>query len=134
MRRSICVCEPMACYAGEIGNFRFVYTPAVNLPKGAKLRFDLATKGRDLDWEPPQVNVKITQLFEFTLPMEIKAGENFIIYIGSTAKEKDSGNRCQLNVQRRRPFHLYIDPRGKGDFKEQETFHLDVRGNVLHNI
>ena len=45
MRRSICVCEPMGCYAGESGNFRFVYTPAVNLPKGTKLRFDLATKG-----------------------------------------------------------------------------------------
>ncbi len=160
MRRSICVCEPMGCYAGEIGNFRFVYTPAVNLPKGTKLRFDLATKGRPIDWELPQTNVKdkknliwaqlpdgkgipaksidksdkITQMFEFTLPTEIKAGENFIIYMGSTVKGKDTGNRCQLNVQRRRPFHLFIDPRGKGDFKEQETFHLDVRGNVLHNI
>lgn len=160
MRRSICVCEPMACYAGEIGNFRFVYTPAVNLPKGTKLRFDLATRGRNIDWELPQTNVKIkknliwaqlpdgkgipakaidksdkiTQMFEFTLPIEIKAGENFIIYMGSTVKGKDTGNRCQLNVQRRKPFNLYIDPRGKGDFKEQETFHLDVRGNVLHNI
>ncbi|MBS0648292.1 MAG: DUF3604 domain-containing protein [Verrucomicrobia bacterium] len=160
MRRSICVCEPMSCYAGEIGNFRFVYTPAVNLPKGTKLRFDLATKGRNIDWELPQTNVKVkknliwaqlpdgkgipakaidkgdkmTQVFEFTLPLEIKAGENFIIYMGSTVKGKDTGNRCQLNVQRRKPFHLYIDPRGKGDFKEQETFHLDVRGNVLHNI
>lgn len=160
MRRSICICEPMSCYAGEVGNFRFVYTPAVNLPKGAKLRFDLATKGRNIDWELPQTNVKVkknliwaqlpdgkgipakavdksdkmTQVFEFTLPLEIKAGENFIIYMGSTVKGKDTGNRCQLNVQRRKPFHLYIDPRGKGDFKEQETFHLDVRGNVLHNI
>lgn len=160
MRRSICVCEPMGCYAGESGNFKFVYTPAVNIPKGAKLRFDLATKGRPIDWELPQTNVKtkknviwaqlpdgkgipakaidksdkLTQVFEFTLPMEVKAGENFIIYMGSTVKGQDTGNRCQLNVQRRRPFHLYIDPRGKGDFKEQETFHLDVRGNVLHNI
>jgi hypothetical protein len=150
----------MGCYAGESGNFRFVYTPAVNLPKGSKLRFDLATKGRPIDWQLPQTNVKtkknviwaqlpdgkgipakaidksdkLTQVFEFVLPTEIKAGENFIIYMGSTVKGKDTGNRCQLNVQRRRPFHLYIDPRGKGDFKEQETFHLDVRGNVLHNI
>ena len=59
MRRSICVCEPMGCCAGDIGNFRFVYTPAVNLPKGTKLRFDLATKGRPIDWELPQTNVKI---------------------------------------------------------------------------
>lgn len=160
MRRSICVAEPMGCYAGEAGNFRFTYTPAVNLPKGTKLRFDLATKGKPIDWQLPQTNVKtkknviwaqlpdgkgipaksidksdkITQVFEFSLPMEIKAGENFIIYMGSTLKGKDAGNRCQLNVQRRRPFFLYIDPRGKGDFKEQEIFHLDVRGNVLHNI
>ncbi|MGH7889481.1 MAG: DUF3604 domain-containing protein, partial [Thermodesulfobacteriota bacterium] len=70
----------------------------------------------------------------FTLPCEIKAGDNFIIYMGSPVKGKENGNRCQLNVQRRRPFQLYIDPRGKGDFKEQETFHLDVRGSILHTI
>lgn len=160
MRRSICVCEPAGCFAGEAGNFRFVYTPANTLPKGTKLRFDLMTKGRPIDWEQPQTNIKVkknliwghlpngkgvpakaidkadklSQLYEFVLPMEIKAGENFIIYMGSPVKVKDGGNRCQLNVQRRRPFNLYIDPRGKGDFKEQEVFHLDVRGNVLHNI
>jgi hypothetical protein len=160
MRRSICVCEPMGCFAGETGTFRFVYTPAVNLPKGAKLRFDLGTKGRPIDWEMPQTNIKVkknliwghlpdgkgipakvieksdkmTRLFEFTLPYEIKAGDNFIIYMGTPVKGKENGNRCQLNVQRRRPFNLFIDPRGKGDFKEQEVFHLDVRGNVLHNI
>ncbi len=160
MRRSICVCEPLACFAGETGNFSFTYTPAVNLPKGAKLRFDLATHGRPIDWEFPQTNVKVKKnliwaqiaegkgipakaidkgsdkspQYEFILPAEVKAGENFTIYMGSTVKGKENGNRCQLNVQRRRPFHLYIDPRGKGDFKEQEVFHLDIRGNVLSNI
>jgi hypothetical protein len=160
MRRSICVCEPMGCFAGETGNFRFVYTPAVNLPKGTKLRFDLMTRGRPIDWELPQTNIKVkknliwghlpngkgvpakaidksdklTQLYEFVLPLEIKAGENFIIYMGSPVKGRENGNKCQLNVQRRRPFNLYIDPRGKGDYKEQEVFHLDVRGNVLKNI
>lgn len=160
MRRSICVCEPAGCFAGEMGNFRFIYTPATNLPKGTKLRFDLMTTGRSIDWELPQTNIKVkknliwghlpngkgvpakaidksdklTQLYEFILPQEIKAGENFIIYMGSPVKGKENGNKCQLNVQRRRPFNLYIDPRGKGDYKEQEVFHLDVRGNVLKNI
>ncbi len=160
MRRSICVCEPMACFAGEMGTFRFVYTPAVNLPKGAKLRFDLATRGRPIDWELPQTNVKIKKnliwaqmpdnkglmakaiekadswetVYEFTLQQEIKAGDNFIIYMGSPLKGRENGSRCQLNVQRRRPFNLFIDPRGKGDFKEQEVFHIDVRGNMLENI
>jgi hypothetical protein len=160
MRRSICVCEPSSCFAGDVGNFQFIYTPSTNLPKGAKLRFDLATKGRPIDWELPQTNPKdkknliwaqlpngkgigakvieksdkITKLYEFVLPSEIKAGESFIIFMGSPLKGADNGSRVQLNVQRRKPFHLYIDPRGKNDFKEEEVFHLDIRGNVLSNI
>src|SRR3990167_2291786 len=103
MRRSICVCEPASCLAGDVGNFQFIYTPAANLPKGAKLRFDLGTKGRPIDWILPQVNPKdkkniiwaqlpngkgigakmieksdkLTHLYEFVLPSEIKAGESF---------------------------------------------------------
>ena len=160
MRRSICVCEPASCFAGETGNFQFIYTPAVNLPKGAKLRFDLATKGRPIDWLLPQTNPKdktnliwaqlpngkgigakvvekgdkITKLYEFVLPSEVKAGEAFTIFMGSPLKGEASGSRVQLNVQRRRPFHLYIDPRGKNDFKEEETLHIDIRGNILSNI
>lgn len=158
MRRSICVCEPMGCCAGEVGTFQFTYTPAVNLPKGAKLRFDLATGSRPIDWALPQTNPKVKEnliwavvpgnkgiaakliekggeaspQYEFVLPAEIKAGENFVIYIGSSLKGK--GSRAQLQVQRRRPFYLYIDPRGKNDFKEQEVFHIDVKGNMLRNI
>jgi hypothetical protein len=160
MRRSICVCEPSSCFAGDVGNFQFIYTPAVNLPKGAKLRFDLATKGRSIDWTLPQTNPKdkknliwaqlpngkgigakmieksdkLTTLYEFVLPSEVKAGENFIIFMGSPLKGADNGSRVQLHVQRRKPFHLYIDPRGKNDFKEEEIFHIDIRGNVLNNI
>lgn len=160
MRRSICMCEPLGCFAGETGTFRFIYTPSVNLPKGAKLRFDIATRGRPIDWELPQTNSKVKKnliwaqlsdekmipakaieknghaspVFEFALPAELKAGENFTIFLGSPLKGKENGSRAQLGIQRRRPFHLYIDPRGKGDFKEQEVFHLDVRGNILHNI
>lgn len=160
MRRSICVCEPSSCFAGEVGNFQFIYTPSVNLSKGAKLRFDLATKGRAVDWELPQANPKdkknliwaqlpngkgigakvieksdkVTVLYEFVLPSEVKAGESFTIFMGSPLKGEKNGSRVQLNVQRRKPFHLYIDPRGKNDFKEEEVFHIDIRGNVLSNI
>ncbi len=160
MRRSICVCEPSHCLAGEVGNFQFIYTPAIQLPKGAKLRFDLGTKGRPIDWEEPQTNPKdkknliwaqlpngkgigakmilkgdqMTKLYEFVLPCEVKPGESLTIFMGSPLKGAGNGSRVQLNVQRRKPFHLYIDPRGKNDFKEEEIFHIDVRGNVLSNI
>ncbi len=160
MRRSICVCEPAACYAGEVGMFQFIYTPAATLPKGAKLRFDLATQGRPIDWQLPQANPKekknliwaqlpggkaigakiidkgplASHQYEFVLTQEIKAGESLTIFMGSPLKGSENGTRAQHNVQRRRPFHLYIDPRGKNDFKEQETFHIDIRGNILHHI
>lgn len=160
MRRSICATEPSSCLAGEVQSFKFVYTPAVNLPKGSKLRFNLVTKERDMDWAIPQTNPKekknsiwaelpdgktiipkpvekahfYAPLYEFVLPAEIKSGDNFIIHLGSSLKGKENGSRVQIHTQRRRPFYLSIDPRGKGDFREQETFYVDVRGNVLKNI
>ncbi len=135
--------------AGNVATWKFIYTTASLLPKGAKLRFDLESKGRPLDWQIPGVNpkeknnviwaelpngktlapVKVDRLepsFEFTLPIEIKPGENFVIVIHS--------NEPQKTVQRRRPFHLHIDPKGKGDYKENETFFLDVRGNHLTHL
>ena len=70
--------------------------------------------------EQPQA---FAPVFDFTLPAEIKAGETFSIYIGSPDKQKpEKGNRSQSHVQRRRPFHLFIDPKGKGDFREPEIF------------
>lgn len=164
MRRSICVCEPASCFAGEVGNFQFIYTPATNLPKGAKLRFDLKVQGRPIDWELPQTNPKnkknliwaqlpngkgigakvidkkgekgspTSTLYEFVLPSDVKAGEAFTIFMGSPLKGAGNGSRVQLSAQRRKPFHLYIDPRGKNDFKEEEIFHIDIRGNELSNI
>ena len=44
------------------------------------------------------------------------------------------GNSCQKTVQRKRPFPLYIDTKGKGDYKDPEVFHLDVRGNYLQTL
>jgi hypothetical protein len=152
MRRSICFCEPNAALAGDTSDWRFVYTTAGHLPKGAKLRFDLESKGRPIDWQIPSTNVKektniiwaevpggktisatqvehpqnLTPSFEFTLPVEMKPGESVTISM--------RGNSAQRGVQRRRPFHLLIDPKGKGDYKESETFFLDVRGNLLKTI
>lgn len=152
MRRSICFCEPNAALAGDSSNWKFVYTTASHLPKGAKLRFDMESKGRPIDWQIPATNVKEktnviwaevagskaipaaqvehpqngTISFEFVLPIELKPGDTFTIFI--------KGNMAQKGVQRKRPFHLHIDPKGKGDYKENETFFLDVRGNHLKTL
>jgi len=159
MRRSICLCEPNFVRAGMIGTWRFIYTSASDLPKGTKIKFDLMSAGRSFDWEVPQTNLKtksnliwgilpnkkavaakkieqdFTTLFEFTLPSPIKAGEAFTISMGTPTKNHEKkGTRCQTYTQRRRSFNLFIDPKGKGNYKESEVFHLDVRGNELEHL
>ena len=158
MRRSICFTEPSVTLAGKTGTWKFVYTPSNNLPKGTLLKFDLLSKGRPIDWEVPQtsprtksnliwaeikdgktINAKRTEdelfsQFEFTLPEEIKAGEKFAILMGSPTNDPKKGNRAQKLIQRKRPFHLYVDTKGKGDYKDPETFQLDIRGNVLKQL
>ena len=160
MRRSICYCEPSAALAGETSHWKFIYTTANHLPRGTKLRFDLNSRGRPIDWQIPQTNLKekenliwlevpgnkptaahevrhpqsLMPCFEFTLPSEIKSGESFFIHVGTPDQDPKKGTLCQKNVQRKRPFHLFIDPKGKGDFKEPETFYLDVKGNHLTHL
>lgn len=160
MRRSICYCEPNLAFAGEVATWKFSYTTATSLPKGTRLKFDLLSLGREIDWEVPSANIKeknnviwaempdgkvlaakaidqpqkLTPAFEFSLPSEIKAGETISIYMGSSDKNREKGNRGQTGIQRRRPFYLYIDPKGKGDYKDPEIFTIDVRGNSLKNI
>ena len=163
MRRSICYCEPNLALAGELSTWKFSYTTATLLPKGTRLRFDVLSRGREIDWEIPSINIKekknaiwaempdgkilaakeggkdeLASSFEFALPSELKTGDAFSIYLGTTEKNKDEnrkkGNRAQTSIQRRRPFHLYIDPKGKGDYRDPEVFAIDVRGNVLKNI
>jgi len=161
MRRSICYCEPAAALAGETSNWKFIYTTANHLPKGTKVRFDLGSKGRPIDWQIPKTNLKekatliwaevpggkslisgtevqhpqtLTPSFEFVLPVELKPGDSFSIHMGNPDKDPKRGSLCQRLVQRKRPFSLYIDPKGKGDYKEPETFYLDVRGNQLQTL
>ncbi len=149
MRRSICHCEPTFAFAGQTATWKFVYTSATQLPKGTKIRFFLESKGRPFDWQIPQTNLKEKNnliwlemepgksvggtesyapkshqaSFDFVLPQELKAGESFTIFLGT--------NRAQRNIQRRRIFSIGIDPKGKADLKEQEEFHLDVKGAAL---
>lgn len=164
MRRSICYCEPTFASAGEVNTWRLVYTVGNNLPKGTRLKFDLATKGRNIDWELPTANLKegrntifahyddgrVVQAkevmspggfipsFEFILPAAIPAGESLTIVMGSPKPGENTfvklGNRAQTNTQRRRSFLLFVDPTGKNNFGEPETFNIDVRGNELANI
>lgn len=164
MRRSICYTEPHSVSAGDVSTWKFCYTTSTSLPKGTKLKFDLLSHGRESDWQIPQCNPKDkknliwaempdgkalaakelessdkpTPAFEFALPTELKTGETFCILIGTPEKSKEEqakkGNRAQTLIQRRKPFNLFIDPKGKGDYKEPEVFSLDVRGNVLKNI
>jgi Protein of unknown function (DUF3604) len=157
MRRSVCYCEPNFAYAGQVGIWKLVYTTATLLPKGTKIKLDMCLKNRPIDWELPQTNIKKTsnliwgQLpngkafvakdgkkpseFEFTLPIEVKVGETLMIIMGTPSKDpSEKGNQCQKNTQRRKTFHLYFDPKGKGNYQDPETFHIDVRGNELDNI
>lgn len=164
MRRSICYTEPSSAMAGERNTWLFVYTTSTPMPKGTKLKFDLQTKGRDIDWEIPTSNLKktnnviyahldngkilqakeievpdcFTPQYEFVLPSEVPAGGNFSIVIGSPDSDEASvyknGNKAQHNTQRRRSFLLYIDPSGKGNYQDPEVFSLDIRGNLLKSI
>lgn len=158
MRRSLCVVEPSIVTAAHVCNYSFIYTTAATLPKGTKLKFDLLSKGRMIDWQIPTAEAKSKKnaiwlevgdltpvwakevageeqstAFEFVLPCEVKIGESFRINIGSFSS-KEGSTRAQTFIQRRKPFYLYIDPKGKGDYKEPEIFAMDIRGGALANI
>lgn len=164
MRRSICYCEPNQAIAGEINTWKFLYTTAVNLPKGTLFRFDLMSDGREIDWELPDTNPKksanviyaklengktipakeveipntYAPQYEFELPTKIEAGGTFTIIVGSSKLtdklQAKNGTAAQTYSQRRRPFLLYIDLTGKRHFEEPEIFSMDIRGNVLSKI
>ncbi len=163
MRRSICYCEPAYALAGETKTWKFIYTLSTSLPKGTRLKFDLQSKGREIDWQIPSINLKkngpviYAQLgngkilsatevdtpesfvphYEFILPNNIEAGDSFTIILGPKEGELAQSTNClraQTTAQRRRPFSLYIDPSGKGHYEDPEIFSIDVRGGELANI
>jgi hypothetical protein len=136
MRRSICLCEPSTALAGEVTTWKFIYTPAANLPKGALLKFDLASQGRPIDWETPDGSARGTANnvaayidkgklirpklvenkesllsdYEFILPAKLAAGTPFTIVVGNLKSADSGGNAAQTYVQRRRPFYISVDP------------------------
>jgi len=162
MRRAVCYIEPNAATAGEVSNWKFLYTTATNLPKKTLLRFDLCSKGRHIDWQIPDTNLKknsnliyavlpgnkivqaeainlpnrLVPQFQFQLPQDVPAGQTIAIVLGAPKGQKPEthGNMAQLTTQRRRPFQLFIDPTGKGHFHDPEVFVLDIKGNVLHTV
>lgn len=160
MRRSICQTEPHIANAGQQGTWKFIYTTSTSLPKGTKILFDTMSQGRPFEWELPKTDSKspknliwmkagdkvikakaitlknsLTQAYEFELSVDIKVGEKFIIFMGSPdEKSEEKGNKAQTTTQRKRQFQIYIDTKGKGEYKEVETFQMDIKGNVLQNI
>lgn len=160
MRRSICISEPNVALAGQVKTWKFSYTPSATLPEGTKLKFDLMMANRPSDWQIPgsdlssKENVLWLQLpngeqieaeelefpsqyapsFEFVLPEEVEAGEPLEFFMGSPEGDPEKGTMAQTLTQKRRPFHLYIDPKGKGDYKDPEVFNIDIRGNALDHI
>jgi len=163
MRRSICFCEPSSVFAGEIGTWKFIYTPGSNLPKGTLLKFDLGSEGRSIDWQIPSVEPKATKnaiyvvfqngktapfkevevdfrftpQYECVLPHAVEAGSPITIVVGAPKSAKPSeknGSQVQTNSQRRRSFNLYIDTTGKHRYGEPEVFSLDVKGGELYTI
>ena len=159
MARSICKTHPSITLAGHSGNWNFIFIPGVNLPEGSVLRFDMLSTGEEGSWQMPQAasNVKLNciwllaadekritpeavvvdgrTMFDFTLNKGVKAGDELVITIGSIGKSAERKNLAQTFIQRRRPFHLYIDTKGKKTFpKDPEVFYLDVKGGELNNI
>jgi len=163
MRRSVCYTEPSQVLAGSVGTWNFLYTTASDLPKGTKLKFDLSSDGRPMDWEYPSADPdakenaiyallesgktlypvelqdkrQLFPTYEFTLPEKIEMGKTIAIVIGTPKgkkETKESGNKAQTIAERRRAFYLYIDTSGKGKYGDPELFTVDIRGNALQNI
>ncbi|MBS3903108.1 MAG: hypothetical protein KGZ30_01895 [Anaplasmataceae bacterium] len=113
--------------------------PQTDVKDKKNLIWGVLPNGKSIEAKSLAMDTDYSQaIFDFALPSEIKVGETFTICIGTPDSDKDSqekkGNRCQTHVQRKRTFHLFIDPKGKGDFKEPEVFLIDIKGNILHNI
>lgn len=114
MRRSLCVAEPQVARAGQISTWKFHYTASSALPKGAKLKFDIQSQGRGIDWEAPTTDLKeksnviyallekgevltahevevpesVIPQYEFTLPAPLKMGGKVTIVMGIAPKVK----------------------------------------------
>ena len=159
MKRSICIVEPKYATAGEKGNWLFTYISPIALPENTQLKIILGTRGKEEEWQVPETSFKRKKNilsaeasgikiegkqsisenlhfeYTFTLPKKIKAEDPIYFHLGAADRETiEHGTTAPHFVQRKKPIYLYIDPKGKGQFKDVETFHIDIRGNVLDNI
>jgi hypothetical protein len=161
MARAVTFVEPKQISAGTKASFRFLFVTDIALPQKSLIRFDLGINDPNRDFEIPTTNLKEQQnciwltlsdgkviegkqkkdlegrpVFDFVLPKPLEVGEKLMIVLGSqiAEKAKEFGTRAPLKAQRKRPIHLYIDPKGKGDFNEPYTFNLDIKGAELKNI
>jgi len=113
--------------------------PTCDLEQGANVIYLLMEDGEIIEGKEIETPESAIPQYEFTLPSAVKVGEKVTIVVGTlpdaTPEQwEEAGNECQLTVQRRRPFNLYIDPKGKGNYEEPEVFSMDIRGNKLHHI
>lgn len=136
MRRSICYCDPSLALAGEVGTWKFVYTTSQTLEKGACLKFDLLSKGREIDWElpnhdkkaksnliyglvndktvvyaqPVEVPHQFAPQYAFTLPETLKAGSTFTVIMGPppklSEKQAKEAGNTSQNLTQRRRHFL----------------------------
>jgi len=124
MRRSICYCEPPVARAGQVATWKFHYTTSVLLPKGTKLKFDIQSHGRDIDWEVPSNSLTeksnviygligkdeilpakeisspdtFVPQYEFTLQAPLKVGGVLTIIMGAPPKTKNKESEVQAGT------------------------------------
>ncbi|MBM3196586.1 MAG: hypothetical protein FJZ61_01190 [Chlamydiae bacterium] len=161
MARAVTFVEPKQIAAGTKASFRFLFVTDITLPPKSLLRFDLGIIDPEKDFEIPSTTLKDQQnciwltlsdgkvvegkqkkdlqgrpVFDFVLPKSVEVGEKLMIVLGSqiAEKAKEFGTRAPLKAQRKRPIHLFIDPKGKGDFGDPYVFNLDIKGAELKNI
>jgi len=110
------LCPPELRLCGDVIRGNFPYTTAAGLPK-EKAALDLQTKGRDIDWELPQTNLKekknliwlelsdkkrslpkrskppnlASPSLNLSYPTEVKAGEILTFFLGTPLKTE---KRC----------------------------------------
>lgn len=160
IKTSNCIAFPSIALAGEKQTWQFIFVTATTIPENTIFRFDILSQGKPGEWQIPDhspsakqnaiwmslsdnaiifpqrvIQTKSSYQYAFQLSYAIAAGKKCTIFLGSPHNKLKDGNQAQHVAQRKRPFHLFVDIKGKEEpQKSPEIFHLDVKGNVLHTI
>lgn len=160
--RAVTYTDPKSVLAGARASYRFLFIPDIPLPPKSILRFDMLHRNTPLDFEIPNFSLKEEKnsiwlllsdgkmieakqkkdhqghpVFDFVLQKGVEAGEKLMIVVGSKSADhpNDYGTTAPLLAMRKRPLHLYIDPKGKGEFlNDPYLFYIDVKGADLSRI